>query len=537
MKKAEIRKLVVKVYSENANDHGKLIRAMNKLLKTAREDGDYYFMGLVFRMLAAGYNSVGDREKTFINAAKSLAVSQNTDDHELIADAYITLGVAYANQENFQLALANYDKAYEIIKKHRIKGATKRILLNNMSRVYFLMGDFKSVIRYMSECMELTKNSSMDDVHELLMYTSNLAYAHMRMGDNENALKMLEDTKDLVEKATIKPYLCIYYLKISLVYYNLKNKKQGGKYLDIAFGYAEDSQDMFLIYEDLSEFVPILLKCGDKKRAAKVVELIAGYGSRNAETIDRLLVCCTLAEYYKSIGDSARAIEQYGQAVELYKTRTDELKQAQLNIHKMLKNADASINKLNKEILESEERANKDPLTKLLNRAAMLRAGGAFIDKATAGKEKVGAIFIDIDFFKECNDTYGHATGDEIIRKVADACRKEEAENICFARYGGDEFLGLTCGFSDEAVADIARRICARIREADIPNEKNPNGHRVTLSVGIANVSVTKKTDTIIQIVNYADKAVYYSKNAGKNCIHLLNHGRRKDNGFDKIDF
>ncbi len=294
---------------------------------------------------------------------------------------------------------------------------------------------------------------------------------------------------------------------------------------------------MFLIYEDLSEFVPILLKCGDKKRAAKVVELIAGYGSRNAETIDRLLVCSTLAEYYKSIGDSAHAIEQYGQAVELYKTRTDELKQAQLNIHKMLKNADASINKLNKEILESEERANKDPLTKLLNRAAMLRVGGAFIDKATAGKEKVGAIFIDIDFFKECNDTYGHATGDEIIRKVADACRKEEAENICFARYGGDEFLGLTCGFSDEAVADIARRICARIREADIPNEKNPNGHRVTLSVGIANVSVTKKTDTIIQIVNYADKAVYYSKNAGKNCIHLLNHGRRKDNGFDKIDF
>ena len=75
----------------------------------------------------------------------------------------------------------------------------------------------------------------------------------------------------------------------------------------------------------------------------------------------------------------------------------------------------------------------------------------------------------------------------------------------------------------------IAQRICERIRKADIPNELNPNGHRVTLSMGVVNVPVTHHTDTIIEIANYADKAVYHAKNTGKNRICFLEHGKKKD--------
>ena len=192
-------------------------------------------------------------------------------------------------------------------------------------------------------------------------------------------------------------------------------------------------------------------------------------------------------------------------------------------------------------IEESEERANKDHMTKLLNHSAMLRIGGEFIEAAAKKKEKIGAIFIDIDFFKKCNDTYGHGRGDEIIKEVARACQAEETESIRFARYGGDEFLGITRGLEDGAVADIARSICRRIQKANIPNKKNPNGKIVTLSVGIVNVPVTHGTDSILQIANYADKAVYYSKKAGKNCIHLLDHDRRdsedENDQFVRIDF
>ncbi len=132
---------------------------------------------------------------------------------------------------------------------------------------------------------------------------------------------------------------------------------------------------------------------------------------------------------------------------------------------------------------------------------------------------KVGAIFVDIDFFKECNDTYGHARGDEIILKVADACRKEETKNVRFSRYGGDEFFGITRGLTDEKVLNIARRIARTIRDADLPHVNNPNGGRITLSIGVVNMTINDRTNTILDIANNADKALYYAKSAGKEVI------------------
>ena len=99
----------------------------------------------------------------------------------------------------------------------------------------------------------------------------------------------------------------------------------------------------------------------------------------------------------------------------------------------------------------------------------------------------------------------------------------------------------MTMGLSDEEVCDVASRICRTIRNADIPHINNVGGDRLTLSVGVANVPITDKTDTILEIANYADKAVYYAKNAGKNAIYELVHGGlgEKETGaaFVKIDF
>lgn len=68
----------------------------------------------------------------------------------------------------------------------------------------------------------------------------------------------------------------------------------------------------------------------------------------------------------------------------------------------------------------------------------------------------------------------------------------------------------------------MAIRISRKICKADIPNEKNPNGQRVTLSVGLVNVPVSSSGDTIIEIANLADKALYHAKDQGRNAIYLL---------------
>ncbi len=541
MTKKKIRELVHNTFYDNNGNPEKQLKELKKLLKTARESGDFYFTGLVFHMLSVVYNILGDREKFFLNSVKSLALLKDSGDWSNIAAAYITLGVAYSRQENYQLALVNYDKAYDIYKRHRYQGPNRIMLLNNLSIAHNRMGDYSSGIHYLNECIELAKEDPSQNANELPMCMSNLAYTYIRMDEYGKAAQILEDGRKWLKNVSDNPFFCIYHLKCALAYYNLRDKRKGGKDLDIALSIVKELPDQYLIYDDLSDLTHLLLQNKDRKKADTLVGLMTEYGQRNKKTIDQLLVNSTLADYYKNIGEPERAVDYYAKALELSETHLDELKQAQLNLHKILKDADSEISKLNKKVIETENRANKDPMTKLLNRSAMLKISGEFIEKAAKNKEKIGAIFIDIDFFKECNDTYGHAKGDEIIKEVARACQKEESERVCFARYGGDEFLGLTCGLEDGAVTEIARKICSRIRKADIPNKKNPNGHRVTLSVGIVNVEVTKKTDTIIQIANYADKAVYYSKNSGKDCIHLLDYGHKnsksKNDPFVRIEF
>ena len=199
-----------------------------------------------------------------------------------------------------------------------------------------------------------------------------------------------------------------------------------------------------------------------------------------------------------------------------------------------MKLADLELNKLNRQIKEKDYLVSREPLTGLLNRSALLTVASDFIDKASKRKHKVGAIFVDIDFFKECNDTYGHAKGDEIIKLVAEICKKQESSNVRFARYGGDEFFGIAHGLKDEDVISIAKNIAESIRLNNIPNENSPY-KLLTLSIGVINVGIEENTKTIIDMIKFADKAMYHAKNDGKNTIYLLNYNIDSELLFEKI--
>ena len=265
------------------------------------------------------------------------------------------------------------------------------------------------------------------------------------------------------------------------------------------------------------------------------------FSEKNTGTMEQSISLRMMADFYKQFGDYERASAYYADFAAMNEKHMRELRETQLKLFRTTKNTEAEIRRLKRKMRKSEELVSLEPLTKLLNRSALLRVSAEFIDLAAQRKQKVGAIFLDIDFFKEYNDTYGHAAGDDVIVEVARACRKQETANVRFARYGGDEFFGITRGLSDEEVSEIARRIALSVRKADIPHEKNPNGGRITLSVGVVNVAITDSTNTILEIVNYADKAVYYAKNAGKNAIYRLDHGSDGDENpgatFVRIDF
>lgn len=155
--------------------------------------------------------------------------------------------------------------------------------------------------------------------------------------------------------------------------------------------------------------------------------------------------------------------------------------------------------------------ATRDPLTNCYNRRALYQHLEGKFEGTRATDVHFSCIMADIDFFKKVNDTYGHATGDAVIKMAANCLRESVRDMDMVARFGGEEFCIILPG----APLEQARMIAERCREKMA--SKVTEGVRVTGSFGVSSIEFgAKSADELIQ---QADEALYYSKQNGRNLV------------------
>lgn len=160
----------------------------------------------------------------------------------------------------------------------------------------------------------------------------------------------------------------------------------------------------------------------------------------------------------------------------------------------------------------AEEQALTDPLTGLRNRRAMEETLGRLL----AARVPFGLIHLDLDHFKQVNDTLGHAAGDAVLGAVARALRADLRGGDLAARLGGDEFVLVLPEMTDtNRLVAVAQRVIARIEE---PVAFGAEECRVSASAGVA-VSTGRGPDNAETILQVADAALYASKHAGRGCV------------------
>lgn len=163
--------------------------------------------------------------------------------------------------------------------------------------------------------------------------------------------------------------------------------------------------------------------------------------------------------------------------------------------------------------------ATTDGLTMLYNHRTFQDILTEEISRSTRYKRPLSLLLMDIDHFKKFNDTYGHPVGDLVLKEISACIRQTVRSNDVPARYGGEEFTVIIPETDSDSAMIIGDRIRQNIENLVIKNKKDEL--KVTVSIGCATFTVHAKDKQ--ELINYADIAMYFSKQNGRNQINLYN--------------
>ena len=166
---------------------------------------------------------------------------------------------------------------------------------------------------------------------------------------------------------------------------------------------------------------------------------------------------------------------------------------------------------------DAERRAQTDALTGVLNRRSLIERLEAACLRARARDLPISLLFIDLDHFKDINDSYGHAAGDACLRAIVEPIQAELRQSDVIGRYGGEEFVVILSSADTAAAHPIAERILERVASIRVGGFRAPI--QLTCSIGVAGSDMLGVYGE--QLIARADTAVYAAKSAGRNCVQV----------------
>lgn len=174
-----------------------------------------------------------------------------------------------------------------------------------------------------------------------------------------------------------------------------------------------------------------------------------------------------------------------------------------------------------------------DSLTNLYNRRYLDVHLEKLIEKNGESKKALGIIMLDIDHFKEVNDTHGHNVGDEILKVFSDRLKDNLRSFDLIVRLGGEEFVAILPDVSPERAYLVAERLRKSI--ADEPIICGVEGGSLQITTSVGGAIINNGGHTIPEVLDRADKCLYQAKDLGRNCTVFENKGKLNPDDYKEI--
>lgn len=479
----ELKQLADECYNESLTRlHEGKLKNSEEMAKRARdlynEIGARHKEALTLNLLSIIYDELGNASMDLTCLLDALEISIDEETYDISAKIYNNLGSKLMYAKSYERAFYYFSRALEAFETAEKAGLNReedihpfRIVLNmNLATICCHAGDFyRARIHY-----EIAKSESTHPMNEDLVLTFQAfeGLTLWKLGEKDLAASLVDSIMDTA----------------------------------MASDYTTD------YLEVISDFIELLKEMKDYERWYKVLKIMDSHMNEDGGLYVHLEMLKRWIDYYETIGDKESYKECCTEYYGLSKVK-DELDLA-------TRAETIELNAAMRRAIRQKQRTDSivylDPLTGIGNRNRMLEDSKTYIADSVANNTTIAVGLIDVDYFKECNDTFGHLEGDDCLKKVAAVIKDAVGDDGSVYRYGGDEFLLLLPKVDDDGLKSLGRTIKEKLSKARIPNGNSSISPFVTVSQGYTR-AYPEEGDTIETLVDLADKVLYTVKRSGRN--------------------
>jgi diguanylate cyclase (GGDEF)-like protein len=499
-----------------------------QLAQTALElaESVQYEKGIAESMISICQFNFSDYVLALSQSLKSLETLEKLNEPAGQARALYTLCWAHWGLDNFAEAIEVGQRAQKLARQIGDKSLEADIL-NNLGLAYKRSGNYEPGYAAYEESLSLYR--LLDNPHRQSKILTNIALAYITQGQYQKALIFAGQSAALM--ITNAPVVGYNNLAFGQIYAGMKEYPEAIEHLEKAIEFGRAREISQLTLTALHTLGEIYIEINNEEAAFEHLSQVLVIASELKS--DLYLSGCheTLARFYESKANLACALEHYKKfhhtKEKLFNDKNATRIQSLLIFHQTeLAHREAEIYHIRNIELEQEiakrkeierqlhQQATTDELTRITNRRHFLELATYEIKRSLRFASPLSIALIDIDKFKSINDTYGHASGDQVLTRFASLLCTNLREIDIPARFGGDEFVVLFPG----ATLDIACQIMERIRVVlkKTPFITEPSPVFITVSVGMA---AAEKQETLENMLERADQALYHAKSSGRNQV------------------
>ena len=528
----EVQNWIKEIQSDRGRDPKRLMENCDKLEEYGRKIHDDALIGFACFSRGETYYLMNDTRNFYAEMLACLPAMEKISEWGYVVMANNMLGIMSMNRGNAPYAMDYYLKALSYCEKYGLP-QLEWIVHMNMGCLYQNIHEYQKALDHLESGYHyIIVNQMMPGyIQHLTAAYLNMAKAYLCMAKEQNAAEMLTTVahyNDKIEKEC-KPYLQnVESLAVSCFqarYYYEKGQEEAlsKEILHIA-DYLKQDVPIMDVYDDLYEYMCMLLESKRyddfKSCYFAIEELTKQTNIRNLEK--RLLTI--LIRYYKSMEDE----EHYQKATVAYYELSEEMeKENSVMVASMIqmRNSLNNLVQINREVEQENialhQKSETDPLTGLYNRYKLNEYGEDAFIRACDKQTPLAIEILDIDYFKEYNDNYGHQAGDEVLKMISRILlQMQKHGNVFCSRYGGDEFVLIYSDMPEEETYQWSEQLKQMIMQQAIEHKHSKAADIITISQGIC-WGIPTKENKVWDFLHAADVLLYEVKKVSRNSIRL----------------